>query len=156
MKFRKYTKEQFISAISTSRSIREALSKLNVEPYGGNYDVARRYIKKLNLNTSHMTRQSWRKGRKFQPKRQIEDYLNNLYPIQTNMLRKRLLREGYLNHMCSCCSLSDWLNKPIPLEIHHINGNNKDNILSNLQLLCPNCHAFTTNYRGKNKCKSPT
>ena len=36
------------------------------------------------------------------------------------------------------------------MELHHINGNHNDNRLENLQLLCPNCHAYTDNYRGKN------
>lgn len=30
------------------------------------------------------------------------------------------------------------------------NGDHSDNRLENLQLLCPNCHAYTDNYRGKN------
>ena len=29
--------------------------------------------------------------------------------------------------------------------------NNSNNEIGNLQLLCPNCHALTDNYRGKNK-----
>lgn len=41
------------------------------------------------------------------------------------------------------------MGKPIPLEIHHINRVNTDNRLSNLQLLCPNCHAQTEYYRGR-------
>ena len=40
---------------------------------------------------------------------------------------------------------------PIPLELHHKNGNNRDNRLENIVLLCPNCHALTESYRGKNK-----
>jgi predicted HNH restriction endonuclease len=40
---------------------------------------------------------------------------------------------------------------PIPLELHHVNGDNRDNRIENLQLLCPNCHALTDNYRGLNK-----
>lgn len=35
--------------------------------------------------------------------------------------------------------------------MHHINGNNLDNRLENLQVLCPNCHALTENFRGKAK-----
>jgi predicted HNH restriction endonuclease len=42
------------------------------------------------------------------------------------------------------------MDKPIPLELHHITGINNDHRLENLQMLCPNCHAFTDNYRGKN------
>ena len=43
-----------------------------------------------------------------------------------------------------------WNGQTIPLELHHVNGNNKDNSLENLQLLCPNCHALTSNYRNRN------
>jgi predicted HNH restriction endonuclease len=42
------------------------------------------------------------------------------------------------------------LKKPIPLELHHKDGNRYNNSLNNLMLLCPNCHALTDNYRAKN------
>ena len=34
------------------------------------------------------------------------------------------------------------------------NGIRTDNSLENLQLLCPNCHSYTSNWRGRNKNKS--
>ena len=70
--------------------------------------------------------------------------------FQSNKLRKRLINEGYLEPVCSSCSLTEWQGVPIPLELDHINGTNTDNRLMNLRLLCPNCHALTSNYRGKN------
>lgn len=150
MQFRKYTKENFIIAIATSNSIREALNKLNVKSSGGNYSVAKKYIKILKLDISHMSGQGWNKNKTFGPKRPIEDYLNNKYEISSHSLRLRLLKEKFFDHKCSSCNLTVWLGNKIPLELHHIDGNNKNNNLSNLQLLCPNCHSTTDNYRGKN------
>lgn len=39
----------------------------------------------------------------------------------------------------------------IPLEVHHIDGNYKNNDESNLTLLCPNCHSLTPTYKAANK-----
>jgi hypothetical protein len=62
--------------------------------------------------------------------------------------KKALIQErGY---KCESCNLSEWLHDPIPLELEHKDGNNKNNIKQNLLLLCPNCHAKTEFYRGRN------
>jgi len=55
------------------------------------------------------------------------------------------------------CGLTEWNNKPISLELDHINGINNDNRLENLRIICPNCHAQTPTYRGrKNVIKQKT
>lgn len=54
-------------------------------------------------------------------------------------------------HVCARCGLSEWLGNPIPLESHHIDGNNNNNEDQNLELVCPNCHVFTDTYKGKNR-----
>jgi len=69
--------------------------------------------------------------------------------MQTNQRKKKLIRQGVFEHQCQMCLLKEWLGEPIPLELHHIDGNKHNNELENLQILCPNCHAFTPNYRGK-------
>jgi 5-methylcytosine-specific restriction endonuclease McrA len=43
------------------------------------------------------------------------------------------------------------LGNPIPLELEHKDGNCTNHNIENLELLCPNCHALTDTYRGKNK-----
>ena len=151
MTLRNYTEKQFIEAIANSTSIRQALKKLNVVEAGGNYVTAKQLVKKLNLDTSHfLTRRNINLGKKLGPKRPLSDYLSNKFPIQSFKLKNRLLSEGLLKEACSNCNLSLWLDNPIPLELDHINGNNQDNSIVNLRLLCPNCHALTENYRGKN------
>ena len=58
----------------------------------------------------------------------------------------RLIDDGIKEARCECCKLSEWMGKPIPLELHHKDGNHYNNDLSNLEILCPNCHAQTDNY----------
>ena len=86
-------------------------------------------------------------------KMNLVEYLENSKDVQTNKVRIRLLEEGYKEHRCECCGLTTWLDKPIPLELHHKNGDKTNNTLENFVLLCPNCHAFTDSYRGKNSRK---
>lgn len=151
MKTRNYTEQQFINAIQSSTSIRQALNKLGVVEAGGNYKTAKTWITKLNLDTSHFKdRYKANLGRKFGPKRAIKDYLENKQVIQSFKLKNRLINDNIFQKVCSSCKLTQWLEQDIPLELDHINGNNNDNTLSNLRLLCPNCHALTSNYRGKN------
>ena len=63
----------------------------------------------------------------------------------------RLMREGFLEPLCSRCGLDAWLGGPLSLCLHHINGNGRDNRLENLTLLCPNCHSQTENFAGRRR-----
>ena len=56
-------------------------------------------------------------------------------------------------HACRRCKNKKWQDELIPLEIEHIDGNNQNNDRENLELLCPNCHALTETWRGRNKRK---
>lgn len=150
MKFRKYTELQLKQAVKEPRSLAQVLTQLGVVPCGGNYDVLRKAIKHFELDTSHFAGQSWNKGKALGAKQKIERFLANELPIQSHKLKVRLLSEGFFDRRCSHCLNAEWQGQLIPLELDHINGNRHDNRLSNLRLLCPNCHALTPTYRGKN------
>lgn len=154
MSRRKWTDEQFIEAVATSLSYAKVMDKIGLKPAGSNYDTVKRKIKELNLDVSHMTGKSWNQGerfKQFKPVISIQDILveHSTY-TNTNRLRERLLKEGLKNSKCECCGNTEWLGKPIALELHHVNGVKDDLRIENLQILCPNCHAFTDNYRGRN------
>jgi 5-methylcytosine-specific restriction endonuclease McrA len=146
-----YSEIQLRQAILTSTSRREVLQKLGLVPAGGNYQSLNRAIKKWHIDTSHLIGQAWSRHQALGSKRSLNDYLSNQQTIQSYKLKRRLLLEGIFPHQCSNCQRTEWLDQPIPLELDHINGNSQDNSLSNLRMLCPNCHALTPTYRGKNK-----
>jgi len=152
------TDEEFSQAVAASLSVRQVLSRIGLVPAGGNYKTVHTRIKKLELDTSHFTGAGWNVGtryRSFGRKASLTEILvaNSPYAF-THGLRGRLLKEGLKKHVCEVCELAEWRGQPISLELHHVNGINNDHRIANLQLLCPNCHAQTKNYRGKNQQKA--
>jgi 5-methylcytosine-specific restriction endonuclease McrA len=133
-------------------SIAQALRRLGLVAAGGNYQDLHRRIAELGLDTSHMLGQAWLRGRTnpHVRRRSLDEMLVLGGRVYTNDLKKRLIREGIKEAKCECCGLTEWNGQPIPLELDHINGRRDDNRLENLQLLCPNCHAQTPTYRGRN------
>lgn len=130
--------------ISNSTSYAECLRKMNIKPSGGNYYTLKKKISTFNIDTSHF------KGLNWSINKQLKDWTN--YKISSG-LKKHLIKHA--GHICDRCKNTHWQNALIPLEVHHIDGDRKNNALENLQLLCPNCHALTENYRGRKQgCKT--
>jgi hypothetical protein len=149
----KYTREQLADAVSASTSVRQVLIRLNVAPYGGNYGVLRRALSAHGIDTSHFVGRGWSLGRTLPSRKPLDAHLRVSSSIQSFKLKRRLLRAGMMRSTCARCGLETWQGNPIPLELDHINGDNRDNRLTNLRLLCPNCHALTPTYRSKRRPK---
>jgi 5-methylcytosine-specific restriction endonuclease McrA len=80
---------------------------------------------------------------------------DNGAPIKSHYLKLKLWEEGIKDKKCEECGITEWMGKPAPFELDHIDGNNKNNRLENLAILCANCHALTPTYgyRGSNSHK---
>lgn len=150
---RKYTDEQFITAVKESESISKVLQKLVLKATGGNYKLAKNRIKKLNIDISHMTGRGHLKGKthNWSKKKSLEEILiKDSDYANSNNLRKRLIKEGIFEKKCYNCGLTDWLGARLAFELEHKNGANNDNRIENLTILCPNCHSQTPTYCGRN------
>ena len=146
--------EEFRVAVAESLSVRQVLGRIGLVPAGGNYKTVHGRIAKLGLDTSHFTGAGWNVGARYKSfgrKAALTEIMVENSPYNfTHGLKNRLLKEGLKARCCEGCGLQEWRGALIPLELHHANGVNNDHRLTNLQLLCPNCHALTDNYRGKN------
>lgn len=93
----------------------------------------------------------------YQTGQEIKKWLDGLdNPINTNGLLRPWARKYVFKINNSKCAMCGWsrINTStgkIPLEIDHVDGNYKNNVLSNLRLLCPNCHSLTSTYKNSNK-----
>ena len=117
-------------------------------------------IEYYNFDINHFTGQLWNKGKTKEDDNRIpsrekysldEVFIKNS-PVTQKTLRGYIERHNLIPYVCSNCGCDgNWQGGIISLEIHHINGDNKDNRLENLTYLCPNCHVLTDTYRGLNK-----
>jgi hypothetical protein len=145
------TKAQIAEAVRISRSIAGALRHLGLRVAGANYETIKRAVAELGLDTTHWTGQGHRRG--------STEPIVKARPLELvlvrgtrphSKLRRRLIRAGLLAPLCDDCKLAEWRGGPIPLELDHKDGDRSNNELGNLRLLCPNCHALTPTYRGRN------
>lgn len=106
------------------------------------------YLKKMGIE--YKGRQDHSKGKKALNYIPALDYIQTEHPKSAIILQK-MLREGIKAYRCEICGNSEWLNQPIPLELHHIDCNHFNNSFENLQILCPNCHAMQNGNSGANR-----
>ena len=142
-KWEKFSDEELKTIVQNSISYREVAIKLGYsEKSGGACDYAREMIKIKGFNTDHFLGQGWNKNN--------FDYDRFQYGKVIKIAAALPALVQLRGYKCENCGTETWLDNPIPLEIHHLDGDRLNNSLENLQLLCPNCHALTDNFKGKN------
>lgn len=119
----------------------EAVRKKNSE------SLKKAHKNNISFGFSNEARERSLKTRK---RKSLEYFLRNPNIVYNSEILKRYLLEYGVSYKCSCCGISNWLGKPITLEIDHIDGLRNHNNLENLRFLCPNCHSQTDTWRGRN------
>lgn len=123
---------------------------------GSNSQTAHYIIDKFNLDLSQLQINRYaaimnRAGKRKIGKEGYEKYFIDHSTIKRSRIRKIIIENNLIPYVCSFCGNNGkWLNRDLSLELDHINGVNNDNRLENLRWLCPNCHAITDTYCGKN------
>lgn len=142
----KYTKDNIQDIIKGCTSIRDAQKKLDLRKTGGNLRL-RKMIRDVLITQGTYT------GSGPKPNKKTDEvyFTNGEAKRTTWSVRNRLFKSGIKEKICECCKREFWMDKPIPLEVHHIDGDKYNNLLDNLQILCPNCHYFTDTYKTKNR-----
>jgi hypothetical protein len=146
----RHTEEHLREAVRVSRSTAEVVRRLGIDPVGGNQAHIGRRIRALGIDTSHFEapRPRGRSRRDVLVAGRRQDGR-----IPGERLRRALVARGRPERCAGCGVGATWNGRPLRLEVDHVSGEWWDNRAENLRLLCPNCHAVTDTYRGRNRAR---
>lgn len=155
---RSWTEEQLKVAVATSTYLANVLAKLGLADRGSNGETIKKAIMRLGLSTAHW--EAFDKAALLEKQRKageahrrpLNELLQNGTEIAAHRLKKRLIDEGLVVDQCVICGqLPVWQGKYLVLPLDHIDGNSKNNLFTNLRVLCLHCHSQTETYAGKNQ-----
>lgn len=145
-----FTKEELEQIVLESKSNREVLTKLGYKTVGGNNNkTLKDRLEKYNIDTSHFSHNGGGITRT------EENVLCKDSTASQATLRRWFIKGEYIEYQCDICGIKGiWNNKPLVLQLDHINGDNHDNRIENLRWVCPNCHSQTDTFCGKQSKKN--
>lgn len=156
---RNITSEEVIYIVSKCYSLAACLKSMGLGLSGTNYKWLNTLIEQHRIDCSHFTGQGHLRNKThgWTKKFPLEEILviDSTYGSTSN-LKKRLYDAGLLIEECTKCTQGPiWNGEPLVLHLDHIDGDRTNNLLDNLQILCPNCHSQTPTYCGRNKNAGP-
>ena len=161
MKIEEYSKIELQEIMDKSYSYSDVLRSIGLSVNSSNMRSLHLIIDKYKLSEDKLNNNRNKNPiyfNKVNKAKSIDDILINGKNINTYKLKNKLYKCGLKEEKCELCGITEWNGKKISFQLHHVDGNRENNELSNLMILCPNCHSQTDNYAGKkakknqNKC----
>lgn len=153
------SKKELEKMVQSSLTMRQVLEKLGLNQKNPWYATNLKHrLKSDNISTGHFNPVLVRtaKLRELNKKRRYDittKFVKGEFLQNNAWFKKRLVKEGYMEDLCVKCGIGpEWEGDPLTLHLDHIDGDNTNNLLENLRILCPNCHSQTSTWCGRN-CK---
>ena len=155
MRRKSWNEHQLREAIRGSTSWSGVMRRLGLAVAGNSVKFIQAKAAELRLDISHFKGHGWSKGMTGMPSPpQVislpEILVEKSCYTSSKDLKRRLFKAGLKEMRCEHCLKTEWMGGPIPLQLDHINGIRSDNRIENLRVLCPNCHALTPTWGGRN------
>ena len=152
---RGWNDNQLREAVKVSTSWSGVMRCLGLAVAGNSVKFVQTKANELGLDVSHFKGHGWSKGMADMPSPpQLiplkEILIEESRYTSSKDLKRRLFKAGLKEKRCEHCSNTEWMGNEIPLQLDHINGIKTDNRIENLRVLCPNCHALTPTWGGRN------
>src|SRR5215212_9427162 len=133
---RGWDEHQLREAVKVSTSWSGVMRCLDLAVAGNSVKVVQTLANKLGLNVSHFKGHGWSKGMTNMPSPPQAIALKEILVEQSGYssskdLKRRLFRAGLKERCCEHCLNTEWMGKPIPLQLDHINGIRSDNRIEN-------------------------
>ena len=138
------TTDQLKAAVLNNFSYSGAIRELGLSTRGNSFTSVKCRIQNEGITTEHFKRIAH--GR-------IPDSKFFVYGKirSTSALRCRYLKLEIEYSCVECHNKGIWNEKALSLQLDHKNGDLRDNRLTNLRWLCPNCHTQTNTFAGKRR-----
>lgn len=136
-----YYQEDIVEDIRNNLPLTYIMNKYNIDYYS-----LKGFLKEINIEyNGNLTRKGLEKIESLPLENHKDDDIDfNLLKIKR--IKEYLFENNYKEYKCESCGISSWNEKEITLQLHHKDGNHSNNKLSNLVILCPNCHSQTHDF----------